>query len=85
MLPRRSGLDVLKALRAREVTTPVLMLTARDALDDRVAGLDAGADDYLVKPFAFPELLARIRALPPPRSRRTRCCGSRSPTSTWTS
>ena len=63
MLPSRSGLDVARELRARNITTPLLMLTARDAVADRVAGLDAGADDYLVKPFAFDELLARLRAL----------------------
>ena len=63
MLPKRDGLDVLKTLRARGVTTPVLMLTARDAVADKVAGLDLGADDYLTKPFAFEELLARVRAL----------------------
>lgn len=63
MLPGRDGLEVLTTLRSRQVVTPVLMLTARDAIEDRVAGLDAGADDYLIKPFAFPELLARIRAL----------------------
>jgi two-component system copper resistance phosphate regulon response regulator CusR len=63
MLPGRSGIEVLSALRERGVKTPVLILTARDAVDDRVHGLDAGADDYLVKPFAFPELLARIRVL----------------------
>jgi DNA-binding response OmpR family regulator len=63
MLPNRDGLEILTSLRQREVRTPVLLLTARDAIDDRVRGLDAGADDYLVKPFAFPELLARIRAL----------------------
>jgi DNA-binding response OmpR family regulator len=63
MLPKLSGLAVLKQLRERGITTPVLLLTARDAIEDRVAGLDAGADDYLVKPFAFAELLARIRAL----------------------
>ena len=62
-LPRRSGLDVLKALRARGDTTPVIVLTARDALPDKVAGLDAGADDYLVKPFELDELLARLRAV----------------------
>jgi len=62
-LPRRSGLDVLKALRARGDTTPVIVLTARDALSDKVAGLDAGADDYLVKPFELDELLARLRAV----------------------
>lgn len=63
MLPGRDGLEILETLRKRNVQTPVLILTARDALSDRVEGLDAGADDYLVKPFAFPELLARIRAL----------------------
>jgi DNA-binding response OmpR family regulator len=63
MLPGRSGLNILQALRDRRADTPVLILTARDSLDDRVRGLDLGADDYLVKPFALPELLARIRAL----------------------
>src|SRR5213595_4346297 len=63
MLPGRDGIEVLRALRARGSKTPVLLLTARDAVEDRVLGLDAGADDYLVKPFAFAELLARIRAL----------------------
>jgi len=63
MLPKRDGLSVLRELRNRRIQTPVLLLTARDAVPDRVAGLDAGADDYLVKPFAFDELLARIRAL----------------------
>src|SRR5882757_10029928 len=63
MLPGRDGLEILSTLRRRGNTTPVLLLTAKDAVDDRVRGLDAGADDYLVKPFAFPELLARIRAL----------------------
>jgi two-component system copper resistance phosphate regulon response regulator CusR len=62
-LPGRDGLQILTAFRARGVKTPVLILTARDTPDDRVAGLDTGADDYLVKPFAFAELLARIRAL----------------------
>jgi DNA-binding response OmpR family regulator len=62
-LPGRSGLEVLKAARAGGMTTPVIAVTARDALQDRVEGLDCGADDYLVKPFAFTELLARIRAL----------------------
>ncbi|MBL8201560.1 MAG: response regulator [Chromatiales bacterium] len=62
-LPRRSGLDVLKQLRARGQSVPVLVLTARDAIDDRVAGLDAGADDYVVKPAAIAELAARLRAL----------------------
>jgi DNA-binding response OmpR family regulator len=63
MLPGRSGLEILRALRGRRIETPVLILTARDGVDDRVLGLDLGADDYLVKPFALPELLARIRAL----------------------
>jgi len=63
MLPGRDGLEILKTLRDRQCETPVLILTAKDAVQDRVFGLDAGADDYLVKPFAFPELLARIRAL----------------------
>ena len=62
-LPGRDGLEILRALRQRGMETPVLVLTARDSLEDRVTGLDAGADDYLVKPFAFAELLARIRAL----------------------
>lgn len=62
-MPRASGLDVLKELRRRGSKVPVLMLTARDTVEDRVAGLDGGADDYLVKPFDFSELLARIRAL----------------------
>jgi two-component system, OmpR family, copper resistance phosphate regulon response regulator CusR len=63
MLPGRDGLQVLSTLRKRGLLTPVLILTARDAIEDRVQGLDKGADDYLVKPFAFPELLARVRAL----------------------
>jgi DNA-binding response OmpR family regulator len=63
MLPSQSGLEVARALRARGSRVPILMLTARDAVSDRVEGLDAGADDYLVKPFAFEELLARVRAL----------------------
>jgi len=63
LLPRMDGLSLLRELRDRSIKTPVLLLTARDTVDDRVQGLDAGADDYLVKPFAFPELLARIRAL----------------------
>jgi DNA-binding response OmpR family regulator len=62
MLPGRDGLEVLSTLRKRGLDTPVLILTARDAIEDRVKGLDNGADDYLVKPFAFPELLARVRA-----------------------
>ena len=63
LLPEMDGLTVSRELRKRGVRTPILMLTARDAIDDRVAGLDAGADDYLVKPFALKELLARLRAL----------------------
>src|SRR5215813_3192244 len=63
LLPQLDGLDVLHALRARGVKTPVLLLTAKDTVEDRVRGLDVGADDYLVKPFAFPELVARLRAL----------------------
>ena len=63
MLPGRDGLEVLRTLRARGLRTPVLILTARDGVEDRGRGLDSGADDYLVKPFAFPELLARVRAL----------------------
>jgi two-component system copper resistance phosphate regulon response regulator CusR len=63
MLPGRDGMEILRNLRQRGIATPALLLTARDAIDDRVRGLDSGADDYLVKPFAFPELLARVRAL----------------------
>ena len=63
MLPGRDGIEVLTTLRKRGTQTPVLILTAKDAVEDRVLGLDSGADDYLVKPFAFSELLARIRAL----------------------
>jgi len=63
MLPGRDGIEVLRTLRAGGSKTPVLLLTARDAVEDRVLGLNAGADDYLVKPFAFAELLARVRAL----------------------
>ncbi len=63
MLPSRNGIEVLSAMRKRGLRIPVLVLTAKDAVEDRVLGLDAGADDYLVKPFAFPELSARIRAL----------------------
>ena len=63
MLPGRNGLEILQTLRQRRIETPVLILTARDGIDDRVVGLDLGADDYLVKPFALPELLARVRAL----------------------
>ena len=63
MLPGRDGIEILSALRKQGMETPVLILTARDTVEDRVLGLDRGADDYLIKPFAFPELLARIRAL----------------------
>jgi DNA-binding response OmpR family regulator len=63
MLPGKSGMDVLREIRARKPHVPVLVLTAKGAVDDKVAGLDAGADDYLIKPFAFAELSARIRAL----------------------
>ena len=63
MLPKRDGFAILRAMRGRGVTTPVLVLTARDSVADKVAGLDVGADDYLTKPFAFEEFLARVRAL----------------------
>src|SRR5688500_7796127 len=63
LLPRKTGLDVCRELRESGTTAPILMLTARDSVPDRVSGLDAGADDYLPKPFHFDELLARIRAL----------------------
>jgi two-component system copper resistance phosphate regulon response regulator CusR len=63
MLPGRDGLDILKTIRKTGKHTPVLILTARDTVEDRVLGLETGADDYLIKPFAFPELLARIRVL----------------------
>ena len=63
MMPGKNGIEVCQALRSKRINTPVLMLTARDTVEDRVRGLDAGADDYLIKPFAFNELLARVRAL----------------------
>jgi two-component system, OmpR family, copper resistance phosphate regulon response regulator CusR len=63
MLPGRDGLEILRTLRSRGLATPVIILSARDTVEDRIRGLDLGADDYLVKPFAFEELLARIRAL----------------------
>ena len=63
MLPKMDGLSLLKDLRGKKIMTPVLMLTAKDSVEDIVAGLDSGSDDYLTKPFAFPELLARVRAL----------------------
>ena len=62
-LPGRDGIEILKAMRERRMKTPVLVLTARDTVQDRIIGLDSGADDYLIKPFAFAELLARVRAL----------------------
>jgi DNA-binding response OmpR family regulator len=73
MLPERDGLAVCRELRHREVDSAILMLTARDTLEDKVSGLDCGADDYLTKPFEFPELLARLRSL----VRRTRAQRSR--------
>ena len=63
MLPKRNGFDILKELRHHKITTPVLFLTAKDEISDKVYGLDLGADDYLTKPFATEELLARVRAL----------------------
>lgn len=63
MMPKKNGMDVCRSLRDKKSRTPILMLTAKDTIDDRVKGLDTGADDYLVKPFAFSELLARVRAL----------------------
>jgi DNA-binding response OmpR family regulator len=63
MLPRKDGVTICRELRAKKVNTPILMLTAKDSVEDKVAGLDSGADDYQVKPFAFAELLARVRAL----------------------
>jgi len=63
MMPVKDGIEVCHELRAKKINTPILMLTARDTVEDRVKGLDTGADDYLVKPFAFSELLARVRAL----------------------
>ena len=72
MLPYHSGLEICQALRTMGKVTPVLFLTAKDTLDDRVRGLDAGADDYIIKPFELRELLARVRAL----LRRSTCSGS---------
>jgi DNA-binding response OmpR family regulator len=63
MLPKKDGFQVCKSLRDNNIDAPILMLTAKDSIDDRIIGLDSGADDYLIKPFAFGELLARIRAL----------------------
>ena len=70
MLPDRDGWSIITELRRTGKQTPVIFLTARDSIDDRVKGLELGADDYLVKPFAFSELLARIKTSPPPRSRK---------------
>jgi DNA-binding response OmpR family regulator len=75
MLPGRDGVEILTAVRKRDLSVPVLFLTSKDAVEDRVRGLDAGADDYLVKPFAFSELLARVRALTR-RSHRTETVSS---------
>jgi DNA-binding response OmpR family regulator len=63
MMPKKDGIGMCKELRSKRINTPILMLTAKDAVEDRVRGLDAGADDYMVKPFSFNELLARVRAL----------------------
>lgn len=63
MMPRMSGIEVLKEIRSKKFSVPVILLTAKDSIEDRVTGLDAGAQDYLIKPFAFEELLARIRAM----------------------
>ena len=81
MLPGIDGLEVCRGLRRRRVQTPILLLTARDTIADRVTGLDAGADDYLVKPFAFAELTARLRALTrrPPQTHDPVLIGGRDP------
>src|SRR3989304_2717199 len=63
MLPNKDGLEVIKEIRSKKNTTPVIMLTAKDSLENKIEGLDSGADDYLTKPFAFSELIARIRAI----------------------
>ena len=77
MMPKLDGFEVLRAIRARGNRVPVLMLTARSEVDDKVLGLDSGANDYLTKPFATKELLARIRAMTrQARCRRTPCCAS---------
>lgn len=87
MLPKKDGLSVVRELRERKNATPVLMLTAKDSVEDIVAGLDSGSDDYLTKPFAFAELLARVRAwcgaasrTGAPRSASPICGSIRSPT-----
>ena len=83
MLPKRDGLSLIEALRSRGVATPVLILSARRSVDDRVRGLQSGGDDYLTKPFAFAELLARVQALS--GVRRARLSRRRSPWMTWCS
>ena len=83
MLPGRDGMGILRELRSRGLVTPILILSARDSVDDRVAGLDAGANDYLVKPFAFAELLARLRVLLAVNNRFGRSCCEPT-TSRWT-
>ncbi len=84
MLPGIDGFETCRRLRDDGVQTPVLMLTARDAVDDRVAGLDSGADDYLVKPFDFSELLARLRALGTQRRRVAAARADRGQPHAWT-
>ena len=85
MMPKVDGIQVVRRLRREGNQVPVLLLTARDSIEDRVAGLDAGADDYLIKPFAFEELLARLRVLlRKPQGARPPCCGWGSWSSTWT-
>lgn len=74
MMPKKNGLDVLRAIRSKGMRTPVLLLTAKDSVSDRVSGLDAGADDYLTKPFSFDELLARIRVMLRRLGERTDSC-----------
>ena len=81
MLPGHDGFEILATLRQRGMKTPVLLLTSRDTLEDRVRGLDIGADDYLVKPFAFPELLARMRASA--ATRKARCGAAPASWRTW--
>ena len=83
MLPGRSGLQVLRDIRARKPSLPVLILTAKDSVEDRVSGLDSGADDYMAKPFALAELSARLRALLR-RGSAARDAAARSPISRWT-
>ena len=83
-LPRKDGLEVLRSIRGRDDAVPVLIVTARDALEDRIAGLDAGADDYVLKPFEMAELLARMRAVARRRvALRVRCWATGCCRSTW--